>query len=214
MKRFRAVLTVTLLVNLYRIAVFTKRLARDTMLDIAVRLENSCHAMCMVTRSARSTTAAAILPVTLVITRVTTYTGRLQVAHPLVARLLIARLPVARLLVHRHRNRVLSFIKSTPVTWRLNANGVLNRIIATIARLTTARVSCRQQQVLAEVPPTLTTASETARGIGVVMFVDLATAVTFTMRVIVRRIRRVLQWACMMISCAMKKARIPHVSSF
>ena len=93
--------------------------------------------MCMVTRSARSTTAAAILPVTLVITRVTTYTGRLQVAHPLVARLLIARLPVARLPVHRHRNRVLSFIKSTPVTWRLNANGVLNRIIATIARLTT-----------------------------------------------------------------------------
>ena len=53
--------------------------------------------------------------------------------------------------------------------------------------------------------PTLTTASETARGIGVVMFVDLATAVTFTMQVIVRRIRRVLQWACMMISCAMKK---------
>jgi len=185
-KRFRAVLTVTLLANLCRIAVFTKRLGKDTMLDIAVHLENSCHAICMVTRSARSTTAAAIFPVTLVITRVTTYTrrllaARLLVAHLLVARLLAARLLAARLLVTRQHNRVIQFIKNMPVTWRLDANGVLNSLIATIAPLTTARPSCRQQQVLAEMPPTLTSASATARGIGVVMFVDLATAVTFTM---------------------------------
>jgi len=173
----------------------------------------------MVTRSARSTTAAAIFPVTLVITRVTTYTRRLQVARLLAARLLAARLLAARLLVAPHQlrcqhNHVIQFIKNLPVTWRLDANGVLNSTIATIAPLTTARPSCRQQQVLAEMPPTLTIALATARGTGVVMFVDLATAVTFTMRVIVHRIRRVLQSACMTISCAMKKARIPHVSAF
>ncbi len=96
----------------------------------------------MVTRSARSTTAAAIFPVTLVITRVTTYTrrllaARLLVAHLLVARLLAARLLAARLLVTRQHNRVIQFIKNMPVTWRLDANGVLNSLLATIAPLTT-----------------------------------------------------------------------------
>ena len=101
----------------------------------------------MVTRSARSTTAAAIFPVTLVITRVTTYTRRLQVARLLAARLLAARLLAARLLAARllvaphqlrcQHNHVIQFIKNLPVTWRLDANGVLNSTIATIAPLTT-----------------------------------------------------------------------------